>query len=110
MASLSALLVDKFVGFNHRDVGTIVAFSLMPVVPPKAYRDNACSGLCQQNVLHGITTKCSSVSLFPRVWFVQLLPPLLPRKFRGSESNIAPKAENPILKAWNLEHQGCGQI
>lgn len=35
MASLSGLLVDKFVGFNRRDVGTMVAFSLMPVVPPK---------------------------------------------------------------------------
>lgn len=35
MAAISGLVVDKLVGFNHRDVGTIVSFSLMPVVPLK---------------------------------------------------------------------------
>lgn len=35
VAAISGLVVDKLVGFNHRDMGTIVSFSLMTVVPLK---------------------------------------------------------------------------
>lgn len=87
VASLSGLLVDKFGWFQSQRCGNNCCFFLDACGSPKAYRDNACPGLCQQNVLYGITTKCSSVSLFPTVWFLQLISPLLPRKSRGSESN-----------------------
>lgn len=35
MAAISGLVVDKLVGFNHRDMGMVVSFSSMPVVTLK---------------------------------------------------------------------------
>lgn len=54
MASISGLLLDKFVGFNLRDMGTIVALSLMPVVPSKP-----------TGIMHvlGYTSRMSSMEL-----------------------------------------------
>lgn len=109
VASISGLLVDKFVGFNHRDVGTIVVFSLMPVVPPKPTGIMHVLGHASRMFSMELERKAAQCLSSPGSGFFScylLYSPENPREV---------KAENPTLKTytgkdWNLEHQGCGQL
>lgn len=101
----------SLVGFNRRDVGTIVAFSLMPVAPPKPTGIMHVLGYASRMFSTELQWNAAQCLSSPWSGFFSWSLPYSPENL--GEVKATPKAENSILKtyigkAWNVEHQGCG--